>query len=116
MPRNTSIKTDRLTGIAIFVQAAEAGSFSLAAERLRLTRSAVGKSIARLEERLGVRLFLRTTRQQTLTADGQAFHDHCVRALAELVSGGTADATNYVTWSRMTSPSVVDLARGLISP
>jgi DNA-binding transcriptional LysR family regulator len=40
--------TDRLAGITAFVQAAEAGSFALAAERLRLTRSAVGKSIARL--------------------------------------------------------------------
>lgn len=90
MTRSHSIKTDRLTGIAIFVQAAEAGSFSLAAERLRLTRSAVGKSIARLEERLGARLFLRTTRQQMLTADGQAFYDRCVRALAELDAGEAA--------------------------
>lgn len=82
--------TDRLTGISAFVQAVEAGSFALAAERLHLTRSAVGKSIARLEERLGTRLFLRTTRRQTLTTDGQAFYDHCVRALAELDAGAAA--------------------------
>ncbi|WP_206956871.1 LysR family transcriptional regulator [Trinickia acidisoli] len=82
--------TDRLTGISVFVQAVEAGSFALAADRLRLTRSAVGKSIARLEERLGTRLFLRTTRRQTLTADGQAFYDRCVRALAELDAGEAA--------------------------
>lgn len=82
--------TDRLTGISAFVQAAQAGSFALAADRLNLTRSAVGKSIARLEERLGTRLFLRTTRRQTLTADGQAFYDHCVRALAELDAGEAA--------------------------
>ncbi|RDU96805.1 LysR family transcriptional regulator [Trinickia dinghuensis] len=82
--------TDRLAGISAFVQAAEAGSFALAAERLHLTRSAVGKSIARLEERMGTRLFLRTTRRQTLTADGQALYDHCVRALAELDAGEAA--------------------------
>lgn len=81
---NTRNVHDRLNGIEAFVQAAEAGSFALAAERLRLTRSAVGKSIARLEARLGVRLFHRTTRQQSLTDDGQAYYDRCVRALAEL--------------------------------
>jgi DNA-binding transcriptional LysR family regulator len=73
-----------LTGVAAFVQAAEAGSFALAARRMNLSRSAVGKTIARLEERLGVRLFHRTTRRQSLTADGQSFYERCVRALSEL--------------------------------
>jgi DNA-binding transcriptional LysR family regulator len=75
---------DRLNGIAAFVQAVEAGSFVQAAARMQLTRSAVGKSIARLEHRLGVRLFHRTTRQLNLTEDGQAYYERCVRALAEL--------------------------------
>lgn len=78
---------DRLSGIEVFVQAVEAGSFALAADRLNLTRSAVGKSVARLEARLGVRLFHRTTRQQSLTDDGQAYYDRCIRALAELQLG-----------------------------
>jgi DNA-binding transcriptional LysR family regulator len=51
---------------------------------MSLSRSAVGKSIARLEQRLGARLFHRTTRNQTLTEDGQAFYERCVRALAEI--------------------------------
>ncbi|PMS21722.1 LysR family transcriptional regulator [Trinickia dabaoshanensis] len=89
--------TDRLAGISAFVHAAEAGSFALAAERLHLTRSAVGKSIARLEERLGTRLFLRTTRRQTLTADGQAFYEHCVRALAELDAGEAALSASRIS-------------------
>jgi len=76
--------SDRLSGIDAFVQAVEAGSFVLAAERLQLTRSAVGKSIARLEYRLGARLFHRTTRQLSLTEDGQAYYERCIRALAEL--------------------------------
>lgn len=75
---------DRLEGVATFVHVVEAGSFALAAERLRLTRSAVGKAVARLEARLGVRLLQRTTRSQSLTEDGQAYYDYCVRALAEL--------------------------------
>jgi DNA-binding transcriptional LysR family regulator len=79
-----------LNGIAAFVQSVEAGSFALAAERMHLTRSAVGKSIARLERRLGVRLFHRTTRRQSLTEDGQAYYERCVRALAELDAGEAA--------------------------
>lgn len=76
--------SERLNGINAFVAAAEAGSFALAAQRLHLTRSAVGKSIARLEARLGVRLFHRTTRSQSLTEQGQSFYERCARALAEL--------------------------------
>jgi DNA-binding transcriptional LysR family regulator len=76
--------TDKLDGVAVYVQVIEAGSFTLAAERLNLTRSAVGKVIARLEHRLGARLLQRTTRSQTLTEAGQAYYDRCVRALAEL--------------------------------
>lgn len=75
---------DRLNGIEVFVQVVEAGSFALAAERLQLTRSAVAKTIARLEARLDVRLFHRTTRTQSLTEDGQAYYEHCQRALAEI--------------------------------
>jgi DNA-binding transcriptional LysR family regulator len=75
---------ERLNGIVAFVQSVETGSFAQAAERMQLTRSAVGKSVARLEEQLGVRLFHRTTRRQSLTEDGQAYYERCVRVLAEL--------------------------------
>jgi DNA-binding transcriptional LysR family regulator len=75
---------DRLNGVSLFVQAAEAGSFALAADRVGLSRSAVGKAIARLEERLGTRLFHRTTRSQSLTEAGQAYYERCRRVLAEL--------------------------------
>ncbi len=75
---------ERLSGIAVFVQVVESGSFSAAAVRLHLSRSAVGKTVARLEERLGVRLFHRTTRSQSLTDDGQMFYQRCLRVLVEL--------------------------------
>jgi DNA-binding transcriptional LysR family regulator len=75
---------DRLTGITTFVRVVEAGNFSLAAERLHLTRSAVGKTIARLEQRLGVLLFHRNTRGLSLTPEGQTYYDRCLRALSEL--------------------------------
>ena len=76
--------SERLQGIATFVATVEAASFSAAGERLQLSRSAVGKAIARLETRLGVRLFHRTTRSQRLTEDGQLYYERCRRALAEL--------------------------------
>jgi DNA-binding transcriptional LysR family regulator len=78
------ISADHLKGITAFVQAADAGSFTLAAERLGLSKSGIAKSVARLEERLGVRLFNRTTRRFALTVEGQAFHEACVRVLTEL--------------------------------
>jgi DNA-binding transcriptional LysR family regulator len=75
---------DNLEGVGVFVEVAAAGSFAQAAERLRVTRSAVGKAVARLEARLGVRLFHRTTRKLALTDDGQAYYESAQRALAEL--------------------------------
>jgi DNA-binding transcriptional LysR family regulator len=79
--------SDRLTGVAVFVEAVEAGGFAAAAARLNLSRSAVGKAVARLEGRLGVRLFHRTTRSQGLTEDGQAYYERCLRALEEIRAG-----------------------------
>ena len=76
--------TDTLKDIPVFVAAVEAGSFAQAAIRLHLSRSAVGKSIARLEERLGVRLFQRTTRSQRLTDNGALFYERSLRALEEI--------------------------------
>ncbi|NBD12031.1 MULTISPECIES: LysR family transcriptional regulator [Corallococcus] len=79
--------SDPLQGVSVFVEAVEAGGFSAAAVKLHLSRSAVGKTVARLEERLGVRLFHRTTRAQSLTQDGQVFYERCLRAMNELRAG-----------------------------
>jgi DNA-binding transcriptional LysR family regulator len=78
------ISEDYLKGISTFVQVADAGGFTRAALRLGLSKSGVAKTIMRLEDRLGVRLFNRTTRRFALTADGQAFYETCSRILAEL--------------------------------
>jgi DNA-binding transcriptional LysR family regulator len=75
---------DRMKDISVFVHVAEAKSFTAASERIGLSRSAVGKSIVRLEDRLGVRLLQRTTRSVSLTGEGAAFHERCVRLLADL--------------------------------
>ncbi|MEH3023012.1 MAG: LysR family transcriptional regulator [Pseudomonas oryzihabitans] len=76
--------SERLKGLDVFVTVADLGSFTAAGERLNLTGSAIGKSVARLEERLGVRLFQRTTRRLTLTDAGATFYRTCTAVLSEL--------------------------------
>ncbi len=95
----------RLQGIEEFVAAVEAGSFALAAQRLHVTRSAVAKSIARLEARLNTRLFLRTTRSQSLTEEGHGYYERCRRVLDEL------DAAQALTdVARSTATGVVRIS------
>lgn len=71
---------ETLSSVEAFVRSAEAGSFSAAARRLSLTPAAVSKSVARLEESLGARLFQRTTRRLSLTEAGE-------RLLADATAG-----------------------------
>ncbi|WP_265918940.1 LysR family transcriptional regulator [Cupriavidus nantongensis] len=75
---------DSLSGFAVFVQVAESRSFVAAGRLLGVSASAVGKSIARLEQRLGVRLFHRSTRSVALTAEGALFLERSRRVLAEI--------------------------------
>ncbi|CRM40180.1 D-malate degradation protein R [Pseudomonas sp. 24 E 1] len=74
--------------IECFVRSAEGGSFAEAARHLSLTPAAVGKSVAKLEARLGVRLFQRSTRRLTLTEAGKLF--------LEEVSGSLTTIQNAV--------------------
>lgn len=76
--------SERLKGIDVFVCVSESGSFKAAAEKMNLTGSAISKSIARLENRLGTRLFRRTTRRLSLTDAGMAFFRTCTGVLADL--------------------------------
>lgn len=85
---------ESLDGVLTFVTAARAGSFTEAADTLGISRSAVGKAIARLETRLGARLFHRTTRRITLTADGESYFAACVSALDEIAGAEACLAAN----------------------
>lgn len=75
---------DSLGSISVFVQVAETRSFTEAGRLQGVSSSAVGKSIARLEARLNVRLFHRTTRSITLTSEGALFLERCRKILAEV--------------------------------
>ena len=77
---------DNLAGVSAFVQSAETLSFVAAGRVLGVSASAIGKSIARLETRLGVRLFHRSTRSMMLTAEGALFLQRCQRILGEMAA------------------------------
>lgn len=68
--------------IPIFVAVVECGSFSLAAEKLGVTKSAISKRVTQLEDELGIRLLNRTTRKLSLTEAGKRYYDHVSQALA----------------------------------
>lgn len=70
-----------------FAQPARRGSFSAAARDLGSAPSTLAKSVARLEATLGVQLFHRTTRQVTLTPDGERLYHRCERRKASNLSG-----------------------------
>src|SRR5207237_2326548 len=59
-------------------------SFTVAGRQLGVSSSAIGKAVARMEERLGVRLFHRSTRSITLTAEGALFLERCRRIFSEI--------------------------------
>jgi DNA-binding transcriptional LysR family regulator len=80
----------QLGSIEQFCRAAETGSFTGAAEMLGVTPAAVSRSISRLEQRLGVRLFVRTTRAVKLTAEGELYWKECQLALEQIVEAERA--------------------------
>lgn len=75
---------DNLTGIAAFVHAAQTCSYVAAGRQLGVSASAVGKSVARLEAKLGVRLLNRSTRRISLSNEGALFYERCQRILADI--------------------------------
>lgn len=76
--------------MAIFVHVVECGSFTKAADVLRLGKSVVSAHVAALESKLGVQLIARSTRSLTLTTDGRAFLDECRQMLASAEAAMTA--------------------------
>ena len=91
-----------LGSIELFCLAAELGSFTLAANAASVTPAAVSRSVARLEARLGVRLFVRTTRQIRLTDSGRRYFEQCRDALSQLV-----DAEREATGQQATPAGVL---------
>lgn len=79
-----SFDTRILTGIGVLAAVAETGNFARAAEALGLTPSGVSRAVARLEGRIGIRLFDRSPRAVTLTDEGRRFHAQIMPLLASI--------------------------------
>ncbi|CAI2121498.1 LysR family transcriptional regulator [Serratia quinivorans] len=80
---------DQIQAMRIFTRIVELGSFSRAAERLQLPRATVSNALKRLEQRLGVRLLIRTTRQVQVTSEGTLYYQRCVQLLGALEEADT---------------------------
>ncbi|MDN4984313.1 LysR family transcriptional regulator [Bradyrhizobium sp. WYCCWR 13022] len=104
-----------LSGVSVFVQVAELRSFVAAGRVLGVSASAVGKSIGRLEERLGVRLFHRSTRSIRLTHEGTLYLERCRKILFELKTA-EAELSGARRMPRGRMRISLPLASGLLLP
>ena len=103
--------------VQIFVQVIKNGSFTKAAEVLRVPKSTVSKAVTRLESETGTKLLLRTTRSQTLTAAGKAFYDSCVgplQAIEEAQKSLSGNDSLITGTLKITAPE--DLGTQVIAP
>jgi len=105
----------RLDDLQVFVQAVDAGSFSAAARQLDMTPALASSSIQRLEDALGVRLFVRSTRSLRLSEDGERYLPHARAVLAAIADGQQALAQGREEIEgvlRLSAPS--DLGRNVL--
>ena len=75
---------DKLQAMEVFVQVVDAGSFTRAAENMKLPKATVSTLVSNLEAALSVKLLNRTTRQLSVTADGAAYYERCLAILADV--------------------------------
>ena len=108
---------DRLTSMSIFVKAVDLGSFSAAADALRMSPQLVGKHIQTLEQHMGVRLLNRTTRRQSLTDIGRSFYERARIILAEVEAADSLVAeTRSVPRGRLKINAPVTFAIHTLAP
>ncbi|MCU0892067.1 MAG: LysR family transcriptional regulator [Sandarakinorhabdus sp.] len=93
MKQNYTIPRNLLDGVEAFLRVADRASFRAAAEDLGVSPSAISQTVRQLEERIGVPLFIRTTRSVGLTEAGAVFHAQAAPAFATLVSAWEAART-----------------------
>ncbi|WP_018607370.1 LysR family transcriptional regulator [Uliginosibacterium gangwonense] len=87
---------DRFQAMQLFSKVVEFGSFTRAADELHIPRATASHTIKQLERRLGVSLLHRTTRAVSVTLDGNAYYQRCLRLLADLEDAESAFATRTI--------------------
>jgi DNA-binding transcriptional LysR family regulator len=88
---------DRWQAMRIFVRVAETGSFAETARIMHMSAPAVTRSVAALEDLIGARLFVRTTRSVKLTEAGRRYLEDCRRILADISEAEASAAGSYAT-------------------
>ena len=108
---------DTLRGIESFVRAVDNGSIAAAAKRMGISAAAASQNIARLEEHLGVRLLLRTTRSMALTESGEVYYEK-VRNIVNDITEANAAVTNLNTepQGRLCIASTAAFGRHVVAP
>lgn len=108
---------EKFKAISVFLWVVEAKSFVRAADRLKLTASAVSKSISALEDELGVQLLTRSTRSLRLTEDGAIFYKRCRKLLTEYEEiEANLCLTNAIPRGQLRVDMPAIVARSLIFP
>lgn len=107
---------DNAAGLTAFINTVETGSFSAAARLGGATPSSVSKSVARLEHRLGVRLFVRSTRTLSLTTEGAAYFERITPLLRALTEAQDVVRSGSAAVGRLRVSLPTDLGRLLLDP
>ena len=107
---------NRYGEMLVLVRAVKDGSFSAAARNLGCTPSAVSKTVARIEDRLGVLLFSRTHRAISLTRDGEAFYAAALEAIAAVESADAAVVSGLVPEDTLRVRAMPIFAQAALAP
>lgn len=105
-----------LGDVALFVEVARTGSFRLAAARLGIPPSTLSRRIATMEDRLGAKLFLRTTRSVTITSVARPYFDRCLEVLEAAERAQNALVASHGRQAKMRIAMPVDLGVEIVGP
>lgn len=106
------------SGVVAFIAVVTEGSFAKAGDRLGVGRSAISRSVQKLEEQLGARLFFRTTRCTSLTREGELFYENCRPGVERIVQAvtGLRDLREGPPRGRLRVSSSVGFGRKVVAP
>lgn len=106
------------SGVMAFIAVVSEGSFAKAGNRLGVGRSAISRSVQKLEQQLGARLFFRTTRSTSLTREGELFYENCRPGVERIVQAvaGLRDLREGPPRGRLRVISSVSFGREVVAP
>ena len=106
------------SGVVAFIAVVSEGSFAKAGDRLGVGRSAISRSVQKLEEQLGARLFFRTTRSTSLTREGELFYENCRPGVERIVQAvdGLRELREGPPRGRLRVRSSVSFGRKVVAP